>query len=394
MKTFKWDVNVIKVIKMDVRGGCILALSVLVLFMLVVPAIASPFAKFVWDAHPGRTGESIIFNGSKSFDPDGYAITSYSWDFGDGTGPGTGEVVEHTYNNPGEYNVTLTVINSEGKSDNATKKIVVLTPPIADFTYSVSGDTVTFTDTSSGNIEGWYWEFGDGETSTNQNPTHTYTLGEQDYEVTLVVSDENGLISDATKTVHAGTGSPNQPPVPNFTFSPQNPVVGELITFNGSATDPDADNIIGWLWEFGDGFGSTLQNPTHRYATAGIYMVNLTVVADKGAPGTVSQNITVGTTSNPTTPGTHSGNGGKSPSYSTSTGEVTSSVNATSPGEKSEPTHTAATAPSTTPTTTPTTHIPASSPSASPTPKLPGFEAVYTIIGLIAIVYIVLKRRR
>ncbi|MFC2140988.1 PKD domain-containing protein [Acidobacteriota bacterium] len=80
--------------------------------------------------------------------------------------------------------------------------------PFAGFTYTINGLTANFTDTSTdidGTIVGWNWDFGDGNTSTLQNPTHTYVL-DGTYGVTLTVIDNDGLTDDIGKNVTTGGG--------------------------------------------------------------------------------------------------------------------------------------------------------------------------------------------
>jgi PKD repeat protein len=121
--------------------------------------------------------------------------TSWSWDFGDGSSSTTPSPV-HTYTQAGTYSVTLTVRNAYG-SDTETKAGLVIAggKPVADFTVNerigVAPFTVTFTDLSTGNPTSWQWDFGDGTTSTEQNPTHVYER-EGAYDVTLTVSNSYG----------------------------------------------------------------------------------------------------------------------------------------------------------------------------------------------------------
>ncbi len=387
--------------EIKIKIALILVMSMLLI--CIMPAVVvvmtaggtyshSPFALFIYTPSLGLTGENITFNASDSYDPDG-TISSYSWDFDTSNGireDATGIEVTHQYATAGTYTVTLTVTSTTG-TDTVTKDVVVKAPPIASFTYSsVSATETSFTDTSTdpdgGTIIGWYWEFGDGLTSIEQNPTHVFEQGEADYTVTLVVMDNDILVNETTMTVHVGSGPVNSPPNAAFSYS-ITPLGNDTfqVQFNSTSMDSDGD-IIGWLWEFGDGILSLLENVTHNYTAGGTYTVNLTVTDDDGATDSVSQNISVGTT-----PSTHSGNGGKTHQYSSSTGEVTSSVNTTSPDEKSEPTSTAVAAPSATPTTTQTTPISTIGRSSSPTP--PGFEAAFAVIGLITVAYLVLRRR-
>ncbi|MFN0033783.1 MAG: PKD domain-containing protein [Saprospiraceae bacterium] len=151
----------------------------------------------------------------------------------------------------------------------------------ANFTYSVSGNTVTFTDLStvgSGSIFGWNWDFGDANTSTSQNPVHTYA-GSGVYVVCLIVTGGvNGaicrdtickdIIIQHTPTDPCDTLALNA----NFTYS----VSGNTVTFTDLSTI-GSGSIFGWNWDFGDANTSTSQNPVHTYAGPGVYIVCLIV---------------------------------------------------------------------------------------------------------------------
>jgi PKD repeat protein len=148
-------------------------------------------------------------------------------------------------------------------------------PPVADFTYAPAeprvGDTVTFTDMSSNTPTSWAWDFGDGATSTDQNPTHAYAA-DGDYTVTLVATNDYGSSDPAaTKTVTVGPMITEV--VASFTYAPMNPQSNMDVTF----TDTSTGNITTWAWDFGDGATDTVQNPVHAFADEGDYTVSLTV---------------------------------------------------------------------------------------------------------------------
>ncbi|MBD3257512.1 PKD domain-containing protein, partial [candidate division GN15 bacterium] len=145
--------------------------------------------------------------------------------------------------------------------------------PVADFIGSpTSGDfplDVTFTDQSSGNPTSWSWDFGDGGSSTAQNPSHTYTAAGT-YTVTLTASNAFGF-DDEVKTNYITVTTP---PAPTAAFS-GTPTSGTF-PLEVSFTDESTDNPTSWSWDFGDGGTSAAQNPSHTYTAAGTYTVTLT----------------------------------------------------------------------------------------------------------------------
>jgi PKD repeat protein len=245
-----------------------------------------PTADFTFTAD----GLTVIFT-DQSSDSDG-TITAWSWDFDDGD-ISTALNVGHTFTAAGTYAVTLTVTDNDGAADPISKNVTVTaesTAPEADFTSSVNGLAVDFTDDSrdpdaDGTIQGWSWNFGDGNTSTQQNPSHTYASAGT-YSVTLTVTDNNSIIDSISHGVT--TTSENTPPTADFTF-----ITSELTAdFTDASTDPDG-TVESWSWNFGDGNTSTQQNPSHSYATAGTYSVSLTVTDNDSATDSVSKDVTV-----------------------------------------------------------------------------------------------------
>ena len=168
--------------------------------------------------------------------------------------------------------------------------------PTANFTYSASGLTVSFTDTSTdsgGTIGSHAWTFGDGGTSSATNPTHTYAAGGT-YSVTETVTDSgNGSTSSKTSavTVSASGGTPTA----NFTYT-----ISRL-TVNFTDTSTVSGGSIGMhSWNFDDGSTSTAANPSHTYASAGTYSVSETVydsVNNRSSTKTVSITVTASTSS-------------------------------------------------------------------------------------------------
>ncbi|MBC7775794.1 MAG: PKD domain-containing protein, partial [Phycisphaerae bacterium] len=153
----------------------------------------------------------------------------------------------------------------------------------ANFTYSVSGNTVTFTDLStigSGSIFSWSWDFGDANTSNLQNPTHTYS-SPGGYVVCLIVAGGNAgaLCRDTICFDIVIHDTPTDPCdsiglVANFSAS----VSGNTVTFTDLSTIVSG-TIFSWSWSFGDAGTSFVQNPTHTYSNTGVYTVCLVVDA-------------------------------------------------------------------------------------------------------------------
>jgi PKD repeat protein len=149
----------------------------------------------------GIEGETITFDGSGSYDNDGTEL-SYQWTFGDG-GTSIEKNPTHIYVQDGTYSVSLTVIDEQAEIDiDYTTTTITDLNPVANFTASPTFGTepltVQFTDSST-SYDGisWEWDFGDGETSTQQNPIHVYPEGE--FNVTLSVNEGDGDIDTITK---------------------------------------------------------------------------------------------------------------------------------------------------------------------------------------------------
>jgi PKD repeat protein len=245
--------------------------------LTVIPATSN--ATFMFSPSTPGPGESVQFTDTTSESP-----TSWQWNFGDGT---TSSVKNpnHAFGQTGTYTVSLVASTSSGpKQGSRAITVASMSVLAASFSYApanpVTGQTIQFTDTSSGNPTTWSWNFGDGTTSTLQNPAHAYaTAGPK--TVTLTVTDGSGTTSSVrTITITA-------PLEPSFSFAPAAPLTGQSVQF----TDTSSGSPTSWSWNFGDGATSTAQNPSHAYATAGAKTVTLTVgngLATAAATRTVS----------------------------------------------------------------------------------------------------------
>jgi gliding motility-associated-like protein len=202
------------------------------------------------------------------------AINLYQWAFGDGNA-GAGTTVNNTYTSVGNYDVTLSVTDVNGCSDVTTVNDMVLVNEldIVDFSASQRQGcdtpfTVTFTDLTMPNPNLTYlWDFGDGNTSTLQNPTHTYTQL-SNFDVQLTVTD-NVLNCSRTRSKN------NYIRINSLLSFTHTPTAG-CEPFNVAFTNTSPGNSSNWFWDFGDGYTSTQQNPTHTYQTSGCYFVDFT----------------------------------------------------------------------------------------------------------------------
>jgi PKD repeat protein len=210
--------------------------------------------------------------------------TSWSWSFGDGA-TSTEQNPVYTYAAPGTYTVGLKATNAAGS--NSTSKVVTVTrgtAPVAKFAATVNGNQVNFVDQSTGNPTAWAWTFGDGGTSAEQNPVHTYASAGS-YTVTLKATNAAGSNS-ASQVVVIAAGTP---PKADFSFTVNGFTANFLDRSTGSPTT--------WSWDFGDGTATDpRQNPVHTYATAGTYTVVLTA---SNAAGSNSKSNTVTVTPPP-----------------------------------------------------------------------------------------------
>jgi PKD repeat protein len=154
--------------------------------------------------------------------------------------------------------------------------------PVANFSGSPTSGTVpltvNFTDLSTGSITSWSWTFGDGGTSTAQNPSHQYT-STGTYTVSLTVTGPGG--SDGEIKTNYITVNPCVAPVANFSGAPTSGTAPLLVDF----TDLSTGSPTSWSWNFGDGGTSTSQNPSHTYTSAGSYTVSLTATNSCGSDG-------------------------------------------------------------------------------------------------------------
>ena len=250
-----------------------------------------PVADFFTNTQSGTAPLLVSFSdrslGSIPFD--------YFWEFGDGSNSAE-QNPAHTYGGNGRYTVSLTVTNKYGTDKKTVPAFVTVgDTPASSFSATPTKGTiplnVTFTDTSGNGVTSWHWNFGDGSTSSIQNPTHEYT--------------KTGIYTVSLGTTNRyGDGHSTQPGFINAGTVPNAEFVAEIRTGDPPLTvkfhDYTSGNPSAWLWQFGDGSSSTEKDPVHTYQTVGYYNTSLTTANAFGSDTLIrTHHIQVG---NPATP--------------------------------------------------------------------------------------------
>jgi PKD repeat protein len=269
-------------VKLTVRspGGC---LDSFISTVTVYPAVSATFV-----ADP-----AIVCSGNPIFFTTLPGASKYFWDFGDGVSGYFTNTTNHLYTNftaaPVIRTVTLTTTSFYNCTDVKTQTVTVMPVPLPQFTatpvsqvYNAAGNPVTFTNTTNPGTWSWLWDFGDGATSTDQNPSHTYTaLGT--FDVVLLVSNAN--CSDSVK--HPVTVTPI-PPVADFDLIPSGCAPLNIVINNTSLNTNTPGTT--YKWDFGDGSTSTAKNPTYTYFDPGTFHIEL-IVTGPGGTSSKSQVI-------------------------------------------------------------------------------------------------------
>jgi PKD repeat protein len=258
---------------------------------------ASPIADFTYPS--GSCDQQSIQFTDISQSNGGGTITQWHWDFGD---PGSGffntssiQNPGHNFSSPGTYTVTEIIYTESGCSDTTTHSVTVISSPLADFVADTAcfGSPTTFTDQStspSGIITQYIWHFGDGTTSLQKNPVHTY-LTDGIHQVTLRVTTQYGCTKEITKPVLVV-------PRPVATFSATTPVcLGSLVYFTDNSVSLFG-TIQTWSWDFGDGTIVNINAPlspnvNHLYQIAGTYTVVLRITTSHGCIATTSNPVVI-----------------------------------------------------------------------------------------------------
>ncbi len=240
----------------------------------------------------GQAPLTVNFTGSAA---GGTTPYSYSWNFGDG-GSSTTQNPSHSYSTAGTYTATLTVRDNASATASSTVNIslVASTPLSANVVAApTSGQAplaVNFSGSASGGITpySYRWVFGDGGTSTSQNPSHTYSIA-GNYTATLTVTDSAS--STNSKSVSITVTAATSPVVVTASADPTSGLAPLAVAFSGTATGGTAPYT--YSWTFGDGGTANTQNPAHVYSAVGSYNATLSVSDSASRSGSKSVTISV-----------------------------------------------------------------------------------------------------
>lgn len=259
----------------------------------------------------GNAPLPVTFNGSGSFDQDG-TVTSYAWNFGDGTSA-TGAVVSKTYSTAGTYTAVLTVTDDTGRTGTASTVITVTAPnvlPIAVITTTATTGAaplaITFGSTGSvdpdGTIASYAWNFGDGTTGTGAQVTKTFSAPGT-YTVTLTVTDNRGGKGTATTTIVATSNPATTLRVQSIVLSRTTTSRGKTVSavvrvtnLNGAAVSNVTVNgrwtgLVSGTTSGRTGSAGTITFTTSRFTTTGTVTFSVTGLSRSGYTYAPDQNL-------------------------------------------------------------------------------------------------------
>ena len=259
-----------------------------------------PVASFTASITTGEAPLTVNVDGSGSYDPDG-SIANYRWVWGDGTPDSSGPTASHEYLTPGNYAIVLTVTDNEGMIDSTVVNIVVEVPggnlaPSASFSYVEVGPLEFDFDASGsndpdGSIASYVWDFGDSNSNTGAQVTHTYAAGGS-YFVTLTVTDNGGATDEQTQQVPVGVANV----APTAAFTTTTAITSDTTEVDATTSNDTDGTIVDYLWDWGDGSGTTntaVPVTTHQYPANGAYTITLTVTDDDGATDTTTRTVNI-----------------------------------------------------------------------------------------------------
>ncbi len=208
----------------------------------------------------------------------------------------------------GSYTINAFCNDTSSNNASASRTFSInttVTPPNVNVSFNVSATPISGVEPLSvqftiSNLNGnapytYNWNFGDGQTSTANNPLHTY-IQNSSYTANVTITDTDG--DKLTKTIAITVTDTS--PVVDFTWSPTSPIINQIISFLSSASA--YDGIASYSWSFGDSTTSTTSNPTHSYSTIGSKTITLTVTDGDGSTATATHSLIIITAPDTTSP--------------------------------------------------------------------------------------------
>jgi gliding motility-associated-like protein len=234
---------------------------------------------------PAFTATAVCVGTATSFTNTTPGATTSSWTFGDGTTSTTPNPT-HIYPASGTYTATLVSTSIQGCVAQTQQIVTVNGAPAANFTAQevCQGAATAFTNTSA-NASTYSWTFGDGGTSTLQNPTHTFATSGT-YAVSLIAISQGGCTNTISIPVKVD-------PLPEADFTSNSVCIDAPTVFTDASAVPAPSSISQWAWDFGDGSTALTQNPSHIFTTAGTHTVQLITISNSKCSDTASKVITV-----------------------------------------------------------------------------------------------------
>ncbi|MFP4093049.1 MAG: PKD domain-containing protein [Cyclobacteriaceae bacterium] len=215
---------------------------------------------------------------------------SYFWDFGDGTTSTEANPGTHSYDTPGEYMIRMRAEGAYCFQEDSALVIIKQTLPQIDFSFStIEGclplEVTFFNQSLYADTASFFWDFGDGNTSTELNPVHTYTESGI-YTISLQASNELNVVMK--KEIDLVVDLDKGPQADFLIRMAQAYLPGQAVLFSNQSQRGET-----YFWDFGDGSTSNEENPSHAYEEVGIYEIMLVASNSLGCSDTLRKEIQI-----------------------------------------------------------------------------------------------------